>query len=824
MRSTSVLIGLIGVGCASLVALVPACGSGGIQLADIPGLDGGLSDGNPNAEGGNPFARGVGERCDDGGACRPGLACTAGVCQPGHSSDNGTACVISAECKDGSYCGPERKCAPAGAGASGASCTSDADCKSGFRCNLVGLDAQCQPEGTKDVGGDCALAGDCFGGLLCAEKKCAPPPAGGPPPLGIPGFKGVDCEAETGPVTAHFRVPKGTPDDKDYFRLPFPNDVLLKNGRPDLKGFPTPGADLLGFDLVDRWARYLEQTGTGWSIYPTVTFRFSGEIDFDSLKQANATKWVDITAGEGNELGHNWSGTTGRTAYVCPNAFSFRPPTGAPLKHGHTYVVLMTNVTKAKGGTPITVSPDLSAVLGATDPGGALSAAWTAYAPLRTWAASKTFDLSTVINASVFTVGKHDQIAQKLATSVTAAPAPTATSWVKCGGGAVSPCAQAANERACPAQADPAFDELHALITLPSFQKGNLPYTEVADGGDFVLDPSGQPTPQGTIQVCAALSVPKGAVMPASGWPLVIYAHGTGGSFRSHITEGVAARLANVDNTAHIAVLGIDQVGHGTRRGASTAAPQNVFFNFSNPAAARGNVLQGAADQMALVRFAKLLNLPAATSPTGADIKVDKIAYWGHSQGATEGSIAMPYLSSVTGALLSGNGGSLIDSLLNKKSPINLAAVAPALLSEAPANVTSVHPALGMFQNAIDPADPLDHAAAITAAGANSKHVFMPYGQKDTYAPNITQLTYLVAANLAAATPPASVTTPDDLLRSPAPIPVSANANGKTAATRQYTPSGYDGHFVVFKDAQGKVDADRFLSDAALGLTPAIGR
>ncbi len=773
---------------------------------------------------GGILGRGVGQPCDPTNVCRPGLTCTEGICQPGRSSDQGAPCVISAECKDGLYCGPERTCAPAGPGEQGAECGSDADCKSGLRCNLVGFGAQCQPEGKGDVGGMCATSGDCFGGLLCADKVCVPSPAGTVPPLGIPSFKGVQCEDEPGDVQAYFRVPRGQ-DDKDYFRLPYPNDIRLKNGRPDLTNFPTPGADLLGFDIVDRWARYLEQTGTGYSVYPTVVFRFSGEIDYASMQQPNSTKWVDVTPGTNIEVAHNWTGTSGRTQYVCANNFSFRPADGQPLQPGHTYAVLITNVTKTKDGKEIVVSPDLKAVLGAADPGGALSGAWNAYAPLRTWAAGKSFDLDTLINAAVVTVGKTDEIGKKLPAAVAAAPAPTATGWVKCGA-APSPCAQVDGNRACPASPNPAFDELHALVTLPLFQKGNLPFIEPADGGDFVLDGSGQPVPQGNVQACLALTVPKGT-MPATGWPLVVYAHGTGGSFRSHINEGLAARLANIEGTTNVAVLGIDQVGHGTRRGASTLAPQNVFFNFPNPPAARGNVLQGAADQIALVRLAKGLTLAAGSSPTGAEIRFGKIAYWGHSQGATEGAIAMPYTSDVVGAVFSGVGGSLIDSLLSKKSPVNIAALGPVLLSELPANVNKSHPALSMFQNAIDPADPLDHAAAIIAAKESplAKHVFVPYGQKDTYAPPATQFAYVVAAKLAVAQHPASVGAPDDLARPPVPVPVSGNAGGITAVVRQYAqPSGSDGHFVAFKDADAKVNVDRFLADALGGTVPSLGR
>src|SRR5262249_9362162 len=134
------------------------------------------------------------------------------------------------------------------------------------------------------------------------------------------------------------------------------------------------------------------------------------------------------------------------------------------------------------------------------------------------------------------------------------------------------------------------------------------------------------------------------------------------------------------------------------------------------------------------------------------------------------------------------------------------------------------HPVLAMFQNAIDPADPLDHAGAIIAAGPLAKHVFVPYGQGDTFAPPVTQQTYITAAGLGIAQPPASVTSPDNLGKAPSPVPYGANAGGMTAVARQYTPNGFDGHFVVFRDADAKLNADRFLADVVNGVVPQIGR
>jgi hypothetical protein len=317
--------------------------------------------------------------------------------------------------------------------------------------------------------------------------------------------------------------------------------------------------------------------------------------------------------------------------------------------------------------------------------------------------------------------------------------------------------------------------------------------------------------------------------MPAGGWPLLVYAHGTGGSFRSHVGEGVAKRLSLLAGQLPAAVLGIDQVEHGTRRGSSSDTPDDLFFNYVNPLAARGNPLQGAADQMALARFAATFDLPASQSPTGAEIKIGRVAFWGHSQGATEGGIAMPYVTGIRGVVLSGEGASLVDGLLGKKSPIDIADGLPVVLEDI-GKVGEQHPVLALLQNDFDADDPLNHAPffiASPAAPANLKHVFQPYGQSDTYAPTTTERTFALAAQLAEASPPSGVT-PDPIGGSAMPAPLSGNAmiNGVpiTAVVRQYTPGAtYDGHFVAYDNDVASADVDRFLLGVLSGSVPVVG-
>lgn len=271
----------------SLAALAAATAHGGCSSyggTDYP--DGGV--------GGVPSGTGVGGPCAQSSDCRAGLTCQATTCQPCNCSPTGATCVISDECAAGTYCGPAKTCVAGGAGVSGAPCSSDADCASGLRCDLVGLAGECKPEGTGDVGGKCGSSADCFGGLVCTGGACQPLPPGSPP-FGISTWQGETCTDPSGATQAYFRVPRGS-NDGDFYRLPFPNDVRIDAGKISLAGHPTPGSDLLGFDVVARYLTDIEATVDGFSTYPTIYFRFSAPVDLDgTLKASGAIRFLDIT-------------------------------------------------------------------------------------------------------------------------------------------------------------------------------------------------------------------------------------------------------------------------------------------------------------------------------------------------------------------------------------------------------------------------------------------------------------------------------------------------------------------------------------------------
>jgi hypothetical protein len=783
-----------------------------------------------------PSGQGVGEDCSDAQPCRDGLTCNAkDVCEPAGDKASGDACVLSAECNEGQCIG--RQCAPAGDGVEGGACVSDGDCAAGLRCAIVGLGLSCTPEGTGDVGADCAGSTACYGGLSCLANKCSLTPPGllpfGQPWGGVECAKPVDTD-----VKAYFEVPGADgADELDFFRLPFPTDVRKSGNQLDLSGFPTPGSALLGVDPVQLYVDAITASDSGWGTYPTVLFRFSGSFDFKTFA-VDAVQFVDITdPSKGTNVGWRRFYTDARTNYICENFVAVQPPEGSPLEPGHTYAVFLqsqvgqTTLLGKGDSKPVVASDNMAAVLKVAAPADAkLKAAHTAMAPLRAYLAAKNVPVANVLTATVFTVGDVRSQMTDVAAAVKAAAAPVASSWVKCGGAAVTPCPDATGDRTCTDDVA-GYDEYQALLTIPVFQQGKAPYLTAADGGGIDTK-----KPR-TEDVCMSITVPEGAA-PALGWPAVVFAHGTGGDFRNHVRPEVAGVLAAA--TPKFAVIGIDQVEHGPRRGGSMQSPNNLFFNFLNPAVTRGNPLQGAADQLSVARFAKALNVDAATT-TGAAIKVDgtQLFFFGHSQGSTEGSLMLPFGDDYKAAVLSGNGASLRDALRTKTKPENIAAVLPIVLQDPAMSdpqlgpgVTGCHPVLSLLQQWIDPADPLNFAAVIgkPLAGHTGKHAFQTFGLDDSYSPPVTLATFALAGGFTQVTADASAKTPytdDDVAARLKPVAVGykAAAAGFTLGMRQYgAPKNSDGHFVVFDTQAANDDVVLFLTTAAGATPPVIGK
>lgn len=822
----------------------------------------------------SPLGKGPGEACGDTKECRTGLSCESGLCTRGGDLPVESYCLLNSDCGPGLICGFQmtdddppainleapKTCKSEGPGEKWALCTTDMDCKRGYYCKLVSFTGTCQPEGSGDMGASCQTSADCMAGLYCGTESAC-----GIIGVQIPLFLGAECDytpASEGTPTALFEVPQNGQPLPDFYRLPFPNDIRIKNGKLDLTGHPVPGPGALGFDVVARVIDAMEQDLSAYGTNPVIYFRFSHSMDLDTIKtggiedEANVFL-VDITSpdqsGFGKSTSISWVANTGRGLYICQNYLGVYVPWARPLRGGATYAVIITKGVKAgpaqSGGDPreFARSTHFDAMLSATEPeGNDMKAAWTAYAPLRTYldqggyAAALGIDRNNILNAAVFTTYSASEKMAKFKEEMDTFDLAEVrvTDMVECKEGTVSPCDDGLtgeeHKRGCMA-VDSQFTEYQGKVRLPIFQEGfqdgKAPYVEPEDGGGVNFNALGRPITVGFEEVCFSLTVPKGTP-PAAGYPVVLYGHGTNGNYRSHVAEGVASQLSNynvwnpdtqvMDRPMGFAVMGWDQVMHGPRIGPAPLDPDSLVFNFRNPRASLGNFFQASAETMVL---AKMLANWASLSVTvdGASITLDpaNVFFFGHSQGGISGPLAIPFVAAVKAMIISGTGGGLVESLLRKASPVDIRdGVVVALQDE---NIGRTHPVLALLQNYYDPVDPINYGSMLFYEPYQGHRVptLHPLGLGDTFTAERTMMA--LAAVMRAEVAPSPSLSADDFAKIGGTKEIALPRDVTGVVTVEYKPEeGNDGHFVIFDRADAIRHYTNFLGTAVLDTKPKV--
>ncbi|MDD5309647.1 MAG: hypothetical protein PHU25_20200 [Deltaproteobacteria bacterium] len=711
---------------------------------------------------------GPGDDCSGGGTCADGLAC---------SGIDGT-CV--------------NEDAP-GTGSAGDDCKASWECTFGLACSANGKCAETGDPGTAGAGEICATSTDCAFFLECLDGACQ----GFQPPW----WPGVTCPEpapDDEPLKVYFEVKQPT----DFYAFPFPNNARLKNGRIDLTGHPNPGilVTALG-NPVDDYFDVIQNDLGGFGTQAYVFFRFNHWPDSGTLHIGDTVSIINIDKASpdyGRAMGTAYKAASAAGKYICENWLAVGPTIGRPLDGGTTYAVVLTNGIRDKKGNPVEPDVEFSAMVRDAAPSdAALTSAWNAYAPFRDYLKAQSIDKNTIAAASVITTMKPQDRIPRVRQAVRARPAPTTA------GIGVD-------------QSGQAFDLTTGTVTIPQFQAGTRPFKTPADGGAIAYDGQGLPVFVEDQTVKFALSVPKGAA-PAGGWPIVIYAHGTGGNERSFIGEGVADEMAG----AQVAVIGIEQVQHGDRRGLpadqadlEVNSPERLFYNFLNPRAARDNVVQTAADHFQVVRLVESFQ-----AVTGQPVTFDtaRIFFFGHSQGSQGGFLFAAHEPLVKLAILSGAGGYLAESFVGKTRPVNVAAAVRIALADF--EVDRFHPLLNLVQAAFEEVDPTNFAGTMfmddwTASGYPHRSVFMSYGIGDTYTPEKTMLALARAMRVKKWPEIKDVLDGVDAISALPHTQTWGFGSGVwvTSVVVQYEPaSGKDGHFVIFDNADAKKQVTEFV-------------
>jgi len=637
-----------------------------------------------------------------------------------------------------------------------------------------------------------------------------PAPVDAPPPRDLPVVP---------PTVARWVLPR--PADGDFhepFALPWPNDLARDGeGRVDLSFFPSEGAH----PLVAQYLRTFNHRLRGFSPTAAVYFTFGMDLDPASLPADPAgtrnaespLQLIDVdprSPDRGARIPLQWYFRPTATRYWPAHSLAVAPVFGFPMRPATRYALIVTNTLRGVGGMVLQRDVDLQRMLAddaTAEP--AIRAARDVYAPALGEIERAGVSRDRVLSLTTFTT--DDPTAEFF----------RAADWIN-------------REGAAPTLTDlgepvagPAFTTLrgHYGPNLV-FQRGESPYS-MQGSGDFEPGPDGTPRLQRTEPVRFALTLPL-TTMPAGGYPIAIYAHGTGGDYQSFIRDRTAEALA----AQGVAVLGFDQVFHGERAAPGTS-PESAFFNFTNPSAGRTNNRQAALDLVQSGRFVRGFTFPLAGSDGGVARTIrfnnERVMFFGHSQGGLNGPLWLAADDGASAAVLSGAGGSIAIALLEKTEPVNIPALITSALGLSMGEFVVLHPIVSLLQMLVDPSDPVNYGRYIIREPRptmHPAHVYQTQGFLDRYAPpaGIAALALSIGLPLTLPTvrpePSFALTGSGLLSRLPLRANLGTPMDPITGSWMQFESEvGRDGHFVVFDIPGARLRAAAFLGSA--GRDPA---
>ena len=697
----------------------------------------------------------------------------------------GRACVTSADCVTNIECSRvDNTCQYPGSPGTyprGAECLDNLLCSIGLVCASDGTCANPGEAGTGQIDDSCLEGSDCGRNFVCKNNRC----------FGYQTvyWKGAQCEAasEEGDFVAYFDVNR---QSGEFYRLPYPNDGAIINGRIELTTHTNPGVlnDALG-NLTGAYLTYIGNEMKGFGTQSGVYFRMSHKPDWDSIETDETAYIVNIdpaSAEYGKMHSIGYAGNTAAQMYICSNWLALRPREGRPLSPGTTYAAVLTQGVKDREGNSLNQEPQFSQMLsGVAPPPGRTLVAWNAYAPLRNWVGTQGIDSKKIAVATVFTTQRFT-VLPRLRLQVRNEALPTLLG----------------NALVIHSTGN-AYTHYTGTVSVPFYQNGVRPFFDT--GGGFQFDANGFPIRVSNDNVPFALTVPTGEP-PAAGWPIFLYAHGTDGSESSFIDNGIAERMAQ----SGVAVISMLQVQHGIRRGipagmeTEETQPGMLFYNLRNPYAAIGNNFQAAVDYFQLVRLVENF---AAVTHTEIPFDIRKVYYFGHSQGTQGQYLAAVHEPLIKGIVLSGAGGYLTESMLHKKQPFDMKVIMQYLLMDP--YVDKSHPVLSLIQAAMEQVDPVNHSPAAfknqwPGMTYPARDLFMAYGIGDSYAPESTQyaLARSLVLNMDVVDKDHEVSGLSNIDKYPYTGNRTVDGTLITTVGMQYRPDGdYDAHFVLFRNS-----------------------
>ncbi len=570
--------------------------------------------------------------------------------------------------------------------------------------------------------------------------------------------------------------------DQAFFDFPWPSDLrTTSGGAPDVAPYPDNGISIFtGLKLGAGQRR-------GFSTIPVGYFRFTGHVlprDPNAVVTDGSILLVDVDPASPDR---GWKApvvaqTPNEDLWVPADLLAAAPRPGVVLAPSRKYAFI---VLKTAGFEKAVSQP---ALLGDALRGRGRLA--DLYAPLAGSLDKIAIKADDIVAATVFTTGDVVADNAALGDKVLAAYQPELTDFTL--------------------EADARLPDLchvRAKITMPQFQRGTPIYDT---DGLFELDPNGLPVKQRDESIPVSIAIPRTA-MPANGYPLIVYFHGSGGVSREFLDGGDKADSSDL---SHWPGPVVTQDGFAMAGAALPISPERVpkagdtdYLNVNNMVAMRDTFRQGIIESRLLISALERAVIPPLAGCNTAPVKFQPHP---HAQGQSMGGMYTNLVSAseprIPISVPTGAGGFwTYFVLITHKVQGN----ALSLILRTPERLTFLHPTMSIGELALEAIDPMVSAPRLAyrpLAGHPARPIYEPAGKDDSYFP----MEIYDAMALAYHHPRAgeeiwsSMTDAQRLLGldTPATFPVKSNlksVDGQlyTGAILQFTvPAPYDPHGV----------------------------
>jgi hypothetical protein len=522
-----------------------------------------------------------------------------------------------------------------------------------------------------------------------------------------------------------------------FFDSPLPSDLRLDpDGHPDFRGFPNPNDNDLITGLLSTVGDHPK-----WPVVPVAWLRFSGPLaprapDVNAPIPAEASAPallvdVDPASPERGRLFPLVAEAGVRDDYRGDDLLALAARPGFVLAPERRYAFVVKRNWGDATGAPLGVARALADLAAGRTPAGRRGeAARALYAPLWETLATIGVRAEDVAAATVFTTGDVVADTSRVAGALAARYTVTLRDL------AIDPDDGAAHERYC---------ELVGKVTYPQFQHGAPPFN---DEGLFDTADGGLPSKQRDEEAPFRITLPKGE-MPAAGFPLVVYFHGSGGTSSNVVDRGPEANPKGF-GPAHV----FAGVGVATAASALPVNPERLrdagetaYLNLSNLAAMRDTFRQGVVEQRlfldALTRLtippSVVAGCPGVTLPAGASaFKLDtsRLIASGQSMGGMYTNMIAATDPRYRIAVPTGAGGFWSYFITETTLIADVDVLLGTIFGTAPP--TFLYPYMHLFQLANEAADPMVYMPRLSRRpldGHPVRPVYEPVGETDSYFP-----------------------------------------------------------------------------------------